>query len=61
MPKSIIEDKDQIRLTTVSFPIGILRDVDKVVNRERSRYMSRADFCRTAVRLLLEKEKGVFP
>lgn len=65
MPNTVVENKDQDRLITVSFPIGLLKQVDEVVNREMPRYMSRADFCRTAVRLLLEQEKHkvhtVFP
>lgn len=62
MPKTVVENKDDNgRLISVSFPRGLLEEVDKVVNRKTPKYMSRADFCRAAVRMLLKEEKGIFP
>ena len=42
-------------LTTVSFPTKLLKEVDGVVT-ESGKYMSRADFCRAAVRRLISEE-----
>lgn len=42
-------------LTTVSFPTKLLQEVDNVVS-ESGKYMSRADFCRAAVRRLISEE-----
>ncbi len=55
-----MEDEENKRLVTVSFPRGLLEEVDKIVNRKNTKFMSRADFCRAAVRKLIDEEKGIF-
>ena len=43
-------------LQTVSFPKKLLKNVDETVAKSGS-YMNRADFCRAAVRELINKEQ----
>ncbi len=52
------ENNEYKRLTTVSFPSALLKEVDAIVKKKNSRYVSRADFCRAAVRKLLNEEKS---
>ena len=55
-----MKSEENKRLVTVSFPRGLLVEVDKIVKRKNTKYVSRADFCRAAVRKLLEEERGIF-
>jgi Arc/MetJ-type ribon-helix-helix transcriptional regulator len=59
MPRTVVKDSSKRKLTTVSFPKGLLDEVDEIVNKNKSKYLNRADFCRSAVRLLLEKETSI--
>ena len=43
-------------LISVSIPKNILNEVDQIVE-ESGRYVSRADFCRSAVRDLIKEEQ----
>lgn len=44
------------KLSTVSFPIQLLDEVDDLIEQS-GKYISRADFCRAAVRQLIIKEE----
>lgn len=57
MEKEKSEEKVAKKHVTVSLPIGLLDDVDKVIRTKRPKYVSRADFCRVAVHRLLKEER----